>query len=82
MGNREKISSGIPFDGDIVSVMESVYDDSLESLKVWKDRFVTKKRFYLAKTVRNNGAIWARDVSGRYQWLSVKDVADCYRRCV
>ena len=68
-----------PYDGDIVSVIENVYNET-SPLKRWDARFVKKKSFYRAENVRNNGSVWACGIDGRHKWLHVKDVVACYRK--
>ena len=74
------LSITTPFDGDIVAVVESDYDSSLEGLKRWDKRFIKKKRFYRADAVTNNGSIRAHDHKGRTRWLYVPDVIECFRK--
>lgn len=69
-----------PFDGDIVAVIENEYDESLECIKIWGQRFVKRKRFYRAADVRNSGSIKAYDIHKKPHWFHVLDVVECYRR--
>ena len=79
--SRYRKSKEIPFDGDIIAVMENVYDEA-SPLKRWDARFVKRKRYYKASVVRNNGAIWAKGIDNKHKWLNVKDVIACYRKGV
>lgn len=72
---------GVPFDGDIVVVEEGVMDDTIP-VKRWDARFVKRKQYLQAVTVRNNGSIWAKDKSGKFRWIDERKVIACYRKGV
>ena len=72
---------GMIFDGDIIAVLEKVYDEGIKSHK-WEVHFVERLCFYKVVSVSNNGAIRAKDKHGRIVWSHINKAFSAYRKGV
>ena len=70
------------WDGDIIKVRESVFDESWHSKK-YHDHFVTRTNYYIIKKISNNGNAYCYSHRTPGTWFNIylnKKVLAVYRR--
>lgn len=60
MKNYKSVSLGMLWSGDIIKIVDRVFDDSIKS-KCWAVNFVDQVKFLRVDSVTNNGTIRAHD---------------------
>jgi predicted nucleic acid binding AN1-type Zn finger protein len=78
----KKVRKGEAFDGDIIKVRESVFDERWKSKK-YHDHFVTRIRYYIISRISNNGNAYCYSHRTRGAWFNIytdKRVIAVYRR--
>lgn len=68
MKEYKKIRTGMVFDGDIIKILDDVFDESIKS-KCWSKNFVKQTKFLKVDSVSNNGTIKAHDKNQRFYLL-------------
>ena len=81
MKNYRKINKGSAHDGDIVRVIESVFDDSIGS-DIWANNFVNRVRYFRITMVKNNGTCHGYDSNGNFRLFHLLDrkIEGVYRK--
>lgn len=77
-----QIRAGLAIDGDIVKIVDQVYDPSIISDK-WHTHFVTRTRYMRIVKVSNNGTALLRNIEGKHKGASLftdKNIIAVYRK--
>lgn len=72
MKKYREVRLGMLFDGDIIKIKDSVFDESIKS-KCWAENFVNQVKFLRVDSVTNNGTIRAHDKNRRFYLLSAAE---------
>lgn len=72
MKNYKEIRKGMIFDGDIIKIVDSVFDESIKS-KCWPENFVNQIKFLKVDSITNNGTIRAHDKNRHFYLLSASE---------
>lgn len=72
MKKYKEIRLGMLFDGDIIKINDSVFDESIKS-KCWTENIVNQVKFLRVDSVSSNGTIHAHDKNKRFYLLSAQE---------
>lgn len=72
MNEYKKIRLGMLFGGDIIKILDDVFDESIKS-KCWSENFVKQAKFLRVDSVTNNGTIRAHDKNRRFYLLNANE---------